>query len=141
MEASFFPDGSGFYRILRAPIGATVAMPTHVAAKFYPALQSDGQRAFRSAVLGIDADFSASLQDMGIRLSCPASACAAQKPTPPMALTGELHITRWPHAVVPSASQALIAAIAPPPPPLPDVLNDQPQSPNPLQPPAPQPMR
>jgi hypothetical protein len=124
MEASFYPDGSGFYRLVRASVGASAATaPVHVAAKYYPALESDGKKAFRAAVLGIDADFHATLADLGIKIACPTAGCSAAQPLSPVSLDGELHLTRWPHAVVPSAPPNLIAQIAPPPPPLPDILN------------------
>jgi hypothetical protein len=120
-EASFYPDGSGFYRIVRATVGpGSAPAPLHVAAKFYPALESDGQKAFRAAVLGVDADFTASLADLGNKIACPTAGCSAANPSATVTLNGELHLTRWPHAVVPSAPANLIAQIAPPA--LPDIL-------------------
>jgi hypothetical protein len=124
-EGSFYADGSGIVRSLRAPVGvANPAMAAiHVAAKFYPALGSDGQKAFREAVLGVDADFTATLSDFGNKMPCPIAGCRAVQPTSPIALKGAIHLTRWPHAVAPSATAALIAQISPPPT-LPDVLQD-----------------
>jgi hypothetical protein len=127
MEASFFSDGSGFFRLIRAPVGVTnpVLAEVHTSAKFYPAIQGDGQRAYRAPVIGIDADFNATLADFGDRASCPVAGCTASQPTAPITLKGEVHSTRWPHAVVPSAPANLIAQISPPPP-LPDILQNNP---------------
>ncbi len=130
-EASYFPDGSGFARLLRAPVGMSAALPIHVGVKYYPALEGDGRKAFRAAVLGVDADFIATLADFGNKVPCPPAGCAS--PPIPVSLKGDAHLTRWPHAIVPSAPPGLIAQISPPPvlPPLPDILNDN----------APQPVR
>jgi hypothetical protein len=124
-EGSFYADGSAIVRSLRAPVGvANPAMAAiHVAAKFYPALDSDGQKAFREAVLGVDADFTATLSDLGNKVPCPVAGCTATQPAAPIALKGDVHLTRWPHAVAPSATPALIAQISPPPT-LPDILQD-----------------
>jgi hypothetical protein len=120
-EASFFSDGSGFFRSIRAPASTATNGAIHVAAKFYPILTADGQKAFRDTVLGVDADFTATLADLGNRLPCPPAGCPAAAP---IVIKGEVHLTRWPHAIVPSAPAGLIARISPPPPALPDILQD-----------------
>ena len=118
-EASFFSDGSGIVRGFRAPVGTAAPMPIHVAVKFLPALEGDGQKAFRENALGVDADFTATLADLGNKVPC-AGTCP---PPAPMVIRGEAHLTTWRHAVVPSAPANLIAQISPPPP-APDVLQD-----------------
>jgi hypothetical protein len=130
-EASFFADGSGFFRSYRAPVGvkASAQPPIHVSAKYYPALEADGTRAFREAVLGVDADFTATLADFGNKV-CSGTACTVPAT---MTIRGDVHLTRWPHAIVPSAPANLIAQISPPPPALPDVLQ-QPDGSTPPQP-------
>lgn len=122
-EASFFSDGSGIVRGFRAPVGTAAAMPIHVSAKFLPALEADGQKAFRENALGVDADFTATLADLGNKVPCATSTCP---PPAPIAVRGEVHLTTWAHAVVPSAPANLIAQISPPPPPppAPDILQD-----------------
>lgn len=119
-EASFFSDGSGIVRGFRAPVGTAVVMPIHIAAKFLPALEADGQKAFRENALGVDADFTATLTDLGNKVPCTGSC----PPPAPMVLRGEAHLTTWPHAVVPSAPANLIAQITPPPAPPTEVLPD-----------------
>jgi hypothetical protein len=122
-EASFFPDGSGMLRGLRAPVGvANPAMAAiHVSAKYYPVMTGDGEKAYRDTVLGVDADFTMTLADLGNKIACPVTGCAA--PVAPV-INGQVHLTRWPHAIVPSAPANLIAQISPPPPPLPDILQN-----------------
>jgi hypothetical protein len=128
LEASFFSDGSGIVRGIRAPVGAVnVTTPIHVSAKFLPALEGDGKRAFRENAVGVDADFAATLGDFGNKLPCPPGGCP---PSAPIVIKGDLHLTTWRRAVVPSAPANLIAQISPPPP-LPPILQD------PLEQPAP----
>jgi hypothetical protein len=91
--------------------------------KYYPGIDADGKKAFRDAVLGVDADFSATLADLGNKVSCPTAGCAASQPSATIKLLGEAHLTRWPHAIVPTAPANLVALISPPPA-LPDILND-----------------
>ncbi|HEY1837824.1 MAG TPA: hypothetical protein VGG36_09220 [Rhizomicrobium sp.] len=122
-EASFFADGSGFVRILRAATGNTAATPVYLGAKFYPAIKGDGQKAFRDSVIGVDADFTATLASLG-----EGPVCRACPPPTPVRLSGEPHSTIWHHAVVPSAPANLIAQISPPPA-ASKVLNDRPTSP------------
>jgi hypothetical protein len=122
-EASFFPDGSGFVRILRAATGGTVATPVYLTAKFYPALKGDGQKAFRDSVLSVDADFTATLASLGEGPVCHTGCPAAV----PVKLDGEPHLTTWRHAVVPSVPASLVAQISPQAAAPPTVLNDTPQ--------------
>jgi len=138
-EATFFADGSGYFRTIRAPVQPPAAPmlntttvkppqpPIHIAAKFYPAVEGDGQKAFRSAVLGVDADITATLADLGNKVPCPPTGCA---PAAPVMVKGDIHLTRWPHAIVPSAPASLIVQISPPPL-LPDILQDPSTNPAP----------
>lgn len=119
-RAVFYRDGSGWMRMLRAPLGQTGAAPSpmRVADRYLPPLRSDGKQVWRDASIEIDSEVPLRVSDLDNRYRCaPGALC---NPRGPVVTPSTVHLIRWGKQMIAAVPPALLAQMVPLPPPNPD---------------------
>jgi hypothetical protein len=114
-RATFFRDGSGVVRTIRAPQMATTGgapAPLRVSDRYLSAIKSDGTHVWRDNVVEIDSDVSLNLSELETHV-CPATGpCSTRRPA--VASTG-FHLIRWQHQLIAAVPPSLLGQLAPAP--------------------------
>jgi hypothetical protein len=114
-KATFYRDGSGYVRSFRAQIPATdlASTPLRLSDKYFSAVQSDGVKVYRAAIVEVDSDIQIAFADLEMRYGCDLSACKPARGSAPV--SNGNHLIKWSRVLVAAVPAQLLAQIAPPP--------------------------